>query len=214
MNREIRICKQINSLSWKVAVLLALFTFHFSLFTSHAQSFTQRIQQQAQGEGTVTIHQDKSIDDLVNKPAVVNSNTTTTKKQPEPKKQQQTDSPKNVASSDKETKGKNTPVLTEQSDSLDSDKKLTRGIKMNGYRVQVFAGGNSRKDRQNAEAARNRVKELFPDEAVSVHFHSPRWICRAGNFRTFEEAHQMLEDVKALGYKSAIIIKTKITVQE
>ena len=33
-----------------------------------------------------------------------------------------------------------------------------------------------------------------------------------GNYRTYEEAHQMLNAVKKLGYKSAIIVKVKITV--
>ena len=33
-----------------------------------------------------------------------------------------------------------------------------------------------------------------------------------GNYRTYEEAHQILNAVKKLGYKSAIIVKGKITV--
>ena len=180
----------------------------FCLFTflpSNAQTFTQRVQQTKQGEGTVVIHQDKAIEDLVNKP-VAGNNAAAPKKQSEGKATTTT-------SPNKETKEKPSTTTAEKSDTLGNEKKLARGIRMNGYRVQVFAGGNSRKDRQQAEAARNRIKALFPETAVSVHFHSPRWICRAGNFRTYEEAHKMLEDVKAIGYNSAIIIKTKITVQ-
>jgi hypothetical protein len=33
-----------------------------------------------------------------------------------------------------------------------------------------------------------------------------------GNYRTYEEAHQILNAVKKLGYNSAIIVKGKITV--
>ena len=33
-----------------------------------------------------------------------------------------------------------------------------------------------------------------------------------GNYRTYEEAHQVLNQVKKLGYNSAIIVKGKITV--
>ena len=34
-----------------------------------------------------------------------------------------------------------------------------------------------------------------------------------GNYRTYEEAHEMLSRVKQLGYQSAIVVKGKITVQ-
>ena len=48
---------------------------------------------------------------------------------------------------------------------------------------------------------------------VYVHFYSPRWICRVGNYRTYEEAHQMLQNLRKLGYNQASIVKGKITVQ-
>ena len=35
---------------------------------ANAQSYTERVQQKQQGKGTVTIHQSKEIDDLVNDP--------------------------------------------------------------------------------------------------------------------------------------------------
>ncbi len=86
------------------------------------------------------------------------------------------------------------------------------GYKINGYRVQVYAGGNSRDARRKAEKTGREINNLFPGEPVYVHFYSPRWICRMGNYRTYEEAHQILNAVKKLGYKSAIIVKGKITV--
>ncbi len=88
-----------------------------------------------------------------------------------------------------------------------------RGYKVNGYRVQAFAGGNSRKDRQQAEQVGNDIKASFPGVPVYVHFYSPRWICRIGNYRTYEEAHQMLQSLKKMGYSQATIVKGKITVQ-
>jgi hypothetical protein len=33
-----------------------------------------------------------------------------------------------------------------------------------------------------------------------------------GNYRTYEEAHDVLRQVKQLGYSSAVIVKGKITV--
>ena len=83
---------------------------------------------------------------------------------------------------------------------------------MNGYRVQVYAGGNSRDARVKAERTGREINSLFPGEPVYVHFYSPRWICRMGNYRTYEEAHDVLMKVKSLGYPSAIVVKGKITV--
>jgi hypothetical protein len=86
------------------------------------------------------------------------------------------------------------------------------GYKVAGYRVQAFAGGNSRADRIKAEQTGNNIKAQFADVPVYVHFYSPRWICRVGNYRTYEEAHQMLVSLRKLGYSQATIVKGKITV--
>jgi hypothetical protein len=98
-------------------------------------------------------------------------------------------------------------------DTVDLRKKIMKGgTKINGFRVQVFAGGNGRADRQKAQRTGDEIKSLFPNEPVYVHFYSPRWICRMGNYRTYEEAHDVLRQVKQLGYSSAVIVKGKITV--
>lgn len=91
-------------------------------------------------------------------------------------------------------------------------KVMRRSYKVNGYRVQVFAGGNSRTDKLKAQKAGDNVKMAFPDIPVYVHFYSPRWICRMGNFRTYEEANNVLKQVRELGYKQACIVSGKITV--
>lgn len=97
---------------------------------------------------------------------------------------------------------------------VDMRKKVMRGgYKVTGYRVQVFSGGNSRADRQKAQKAGNDVKMRFPNQPVYVHFYSPRWICRVGNYRSLQQAQWMLKEVKKMGYTSAIIVKGKITVQ-
>ncbi|MFC2529365.1 SPOR domain-containing protein, partial [Segatella oris] len=97
---------------------------------------------------------------------------------------------------------------------VDMRKKVMRGShKIVGYRVQAFSGGNSRLDRQKAEQASTAIKMKYPGQPVYVHFYSPHWICRVGNYRSFEEASEMLRKVKALGYHQACIVKGKITVQ-
>ena len=64
------------------------------------------------------------------------------------------------------------------------------------------------------EKTRNSIKSHYPNVPVYVHFYSPRWICRVGNYRTYEEAHQMLVSLRNLGFDQATIVKGKITVRE
>ena len=177
-------------------------------------SFTQRLQKSNSGEGKVTVTQDKAIDDLVNG---------TTEQKAAPQKQSEKKE-KPVAATiqkeqEKQSDDKTAEVKTAEPqqqvivpDTADTRKKVIKGYKVNGYRVQVFAGGNSRNDRIKAERTGSEIKAQFPGVPVYVHFYTPRWICRMGNYRTYEEAHEVLTRVKNLGYNSAIIVKGKITV--
>ena len=184
-----------------------------------AQStFTQRLQKSNSGEGKITVTQDRSIDELVNGKTVVpvqaapkNQSETTSKKQPETTTA--TTRQENNARDEKDERLAGVQDTTATPDTIDTRKKIMKGYKVNGFRVQVFAGGNSRNDRLKAERIGNEIKTLFPAEPIYVHFYSPRWICRMGNYRTYEEAHAILRSVKELGYQSAIIVKGKITVQ-
>lgn len=97
---------------------------------------------------------------------------------------------------------------------IDMRKKVMRhSYRTTGYRVQAFAGGNSRKDRIAAQKAGNTIKMRYPDQPVYVHFYSPRWICRVGNFRSLDEATKMLHQIRVMGYRSASLVKGMITVQ-
>lgn len=97
---------------------------------------------------------------------------------------------------------------------VDMSKKVMRGSKkITGYRVQAYAGGNTRNDKMRAQQIGNAIKMKHPDQPVYVHFYSPRWICRVGNYRSYSEAQKMLNSIKAMGYKSATIVKGTITVQ-
>ena len=177
-----------------------------------AQStFTERLQKSNTGEGKISVTQDKSIDALVNGASAVT-------KQPEnikPEQKEKVTPPKDKADDKEKEKvaPKDNEAVVVVPDTVDMHKKVMKGYKVNGYRVQVFAGGNSRNDRLKAERTGENIKSAFPDEPIYVHFYSPRWICRMGNYRTYEEAHEVLRRVKQLGYDSAIIVKGKITVQ-
>ena len=176
-----------------------------------AQStFTEQLQQSKSGEGKVTITQDKDIEKLVNTPTTAPTPAT-------PAKPQQTAKPTEKSDKDKTSVDlKDIDDLTDGTavpDTIDFRKKVMKGgTKVNGFRVQVYAGGNGRTDRMKAQRTGDEIKSLFPSEPVYVHFYSPRWICRMGNYRTYEEAHDILTRVKQLGYTSAVIVKGKITV--
>ena len=212
----------INS-SMIVKVLSVLITYHLSLISLFAQSsFTQQLQQSKQGEGKVTVTQDQAITELVNGPQTV---TTPIKQQPQTTNNKQTENKqtddKTTATNQDKPDNRTTlrPVITDRpqqpdTTSIDDGRKkvMKGGYKVNGYRVQVYAGGNSREARIKAERTGKEINALFPGTPVYVHFYSPRWICRMGNYRTSEEANEVLRAVKKLGYSSAIIVKGKITV--
>ena len=173
-----------------------------------AQTFTQRLQKQpAAGQGSVTIHQSDTIDQLVNSAVLGTKGTSSASSTSRPSSASSSSTSKSTIVT--------APQAVEQPDTTTLSQKMIRGgHKITGYRVQAFAGGNSRKDRQKAEQTRNSIKSHYPNVPVYVHFYSPRWICRVGNYRTYEEAHQMLVSLRNLGFDQATIVKGKITVRE
>lgn len=178
------------------------------LTNADAQTFTQRIQKQVAGQGSITIRQDSVIDQLVNS-ATLGIKSSGQAAKPSQTSPTSTSSPSSSTSHTSSTSPTTTSAIP---DTIDTSKKIMRGMKVTGYRVQVFAGGNSRADRQKAERIRDDIKAHFSTVPVYAHFYSPRWICRVGNYRTYEEAHQMLVTLRNIGYTQATIVKGKITV--
>ncbi len=89
-----------------------------------------------------------------------------------------------------------------------------RVIKSAGYRVQVYAGNNTRQAKNEAQKIGNKLRELFPDLAVYTTFHSPRWLCRAGDFRSIEEADAVMRKLRATGsFKEVSIVKEQINIK-
>ena len=184
---------------------------------AQAQTFLDRLKKPTKDKAVVTITQDAAIDKLVNGNNATNA-TIETKKAPAntTKKENATsNTATSNATSNTATPSSNTSAShassTEEPDM--SKKVMKNSYKVTGYRVQAFAGGNTRNDRRTAETVGNSIKRRFPEQPIYVHFYSPRWICRVGNFRTYEEAHAMLLEIREMGYKQASIVKGKISVQ-
>ena len=200
----------------KRTAVIAILTVQ-SICVTQAQTFLDRLKKPTKDKAVVTVTQDETIDKLVNGERTANPQT----------RKSQGNTPSGNSSSGNTSSGNtssgNTPGSSNNNNATppssgttepDMRKKVMKNsYKVTGYRVQAFTGGNTRKDRQHAEAVGNAIKHRFPDQPIYVHFYSPRWICRVGNFRTYEEAHAMLQEIREMGYKQASIVKGKISVQ-
>ena len=83
--------------------------------------------------------------------------------------------------------------------------------KVQGFRVQVYAGGNSQQARTEAYQAAERVTALFPELTVYPQFVSPRWLCRVGDYRSIEEADAVMRQLKSVGkFKEISIVRAII----
>lgn len=88
-----------------------------------------------------------------------------------------------------------------------------RIIKSTGYRIQVYAGNNTRAAKNEAYSVASDIKEHFPELAVYTTFNPPRWLCRAGDFRSIEEADAMMRRLRATGiFKEVSIVKDQINI--
>lgn len=190
--------------------------------TAQSQTFLDSLRKDESGKGSVSVTQSPEIDNLVNGTGQDHSGSTAKEgaghtRQSSATQQHHEDGKHDSASSESHTHegtSSTTPSTTTEETVIDTRKKVMRNsYKTQGYRIQVFSGGNSRADRQKAESAGMVMKSNFPTEPIYVHFYSPSWKCRMGNYKTLEEAQRMLAMVKKLGYKQACIVKGTISVQ-
>ena len=189
--------------TWIMKVVAILITYHLSLTATEAQTFTQRIQQNNVGNSRVVIHQDAAIDELVNGrltvPETPRTNGGQNNRRETDRQQQRTDNT-----------GENQREEALRTDSVAQVPQRTH--KVLGYRIQVLVGGKTRADKRKAESTASTIRSLFPEHKVYVHFYSPRWICRMGNFRTLDEAREMLNKVVSMGYDTATLVRGQVTV--
>lgn len=83
-----------------------------------------------------------------------------------------------------------------------------------GYRIQLYAGVNSRKSKEEAYKYADKVKTLYPESDVYTLFQSPRWLCQFGNFRTIEEADAMMRELDSSGdFKNMVIVRSPIIIK-
>lgn len=66
-----------------------------------------------------------------------------------------------------------------------------------GYRVMVYSGNNSRQAREEANAMAEYMRTKFPGAEVYVLFEPPIRSCLYGDYRTREEAEAVMYRLKA-----------------
>lgn len=94
-----------------------------------------------------------------------------------------------------------------------NDDEEPKVLKARGYRVQVYAGNNSRIARSEANEVAELIKTEFPEIPVYAYFQPPRWLCRVGDYRSIEEADAAMRRLKATGkFKEVSIVREQINI--
>ena len=83
-------------------------------------------------------------------------------------------------------------------------------IKARGYRIQVFAGNNTRESKERANQVDRYIRQRYPDLPVHTEFRNPRWLCTVGDFLYYEEAYDVMRKLKKeTPYKGIIILRNQ-----
>ena len=93
------------------------------------------------------------------------------------------------------------------------DPSLSKGKKIQtvGYRIQIYAGGNTRAAKEEALKAAQYVKDKYPEIPVYTEFVAPRWVCRVGDYKTIEEADQAMRMLKkSRNFKEIAILPNQL----
>ncbi len=161
--------------------------------------FVREVQKDVAGWGKLVINQDSRLTRLVNKDTIVAPNNKEEKEKP--------------ADSTKQKVPTKIPNVSEESNETVSRPAKLRRYKISGYRVQIYAGNNSRNSRIEAEKTAQRFKGYFPKVPAYTHFYPPRWVCRVGDFKTSEQAQAFMQQVQQLkAFSGLTVVKTAIQV--
>ncbi len=94
----------------------------------------------------------------------------------------------------------------------DGDKAL---VSLNGWRIQLFSGNNQATAKEEAFRKEALVKAKLPDLNTYVIYNAPFWRVRVGDFFTYEEAYEVLLDLRRsfVFGREMSIVREKIQVE-
>lgn len=163
--------------------------------TTSQKLFTQMLAEKSSKGACVVIRHSSLIDSLVNGLVLVN-----TEKQLMP-----------GASIINDKVGDNTFVFVTEDSLKFSDFKQYK--KAEGYRIQIYTGANSRKDKETAMKFQEKFKDIFPDVEAYVTFISPRWVVRVGDFVNREDAVAFIGKIQEAAFThEARVVKSVIQI--
>jgi hypothetical protein len=196
----------------RIIGLLIAFTFSTGIYAQ--SSIFKSLERNVPGEGKVTIHQDESITNLIGAhhtvAAKVDDNNSSV-----PKSSPKSSTPSSNEGKTVKIESGSQAVILDLDDEEEVVKKTApkKVIKVTGYRVQVYAGNNTRTAKMEAQKVAYQVSDYFPDVPVYTFFFTPRWLCRVGDFRSMEEAYSMLRKLKATHvFHEVSIVKDRVNV--
>lgn len=166
----------------KYMCVLAASALSSCLYAQTTTSYTAHLRLKEAGKGTVNIYQSKEIERLVD-----NTKDTTSDK-PEVK----TSNTKTASHSEKTPASaqENSSETPHQATSTHKRYNERARHKAQGYRICIFTGGNSRKDKENAYRMAKLCSAKFSELATYPTFITPRWVTYVGDFRTREQAQK------------------------
>lgn len=69
-------------------------------------------------------------------------------------------------------------------------------VKMRGYKIQAFASNDQRTSKNEAYQKQALINQAFPELETVIIFESPFWRLRVGNFKTRQEAEEVLNEMR------------------
>lgn len=181
----------------KFALQLLILLLSLPVAASAQTTFTAHVRKQGAGDGKVVIVQDAQIDKVVNnggqaKPA--------TKPATPPNSKSTAPEHKNAAHEKATAEAAQHRHPIEHADTTDEPAAthiVRQRYRAQGYRIQIYTGSNSHQDKMQAYAIGAKCQKRFPMLSVYPRFVNPRWICRVGDFRTYADAQEYVNKIKA-----------------
>ena len=100
-------------------------------------------------------------------------------------------------------------TLVQKNRELNEEVYLKTLRNMQGFRLQVI----NTNDRNSALSVKTRMLSDFPGEKTYFIYHSPYFKIQMGNFRTREDAEELMQQVKKIYPSGVFIVPAKIEVR-
>lgn len=167
-------------------------SFVFSFGCLQAQnSYTEHLRNDNSGKGRITIEQSSAIENIVNNKRIKD----TPLSQP------------TSSATPRTEKEEHEELLSKFQSNIGKD---IQPDKMQGYRIQVYAGPKST-GQSEARKIEQKCKKALPGISTYVRFIQPRWTCRIGDFQTRADAQLFIKKLHEAKVSTQItIVKCEI----